>query len=350
MYLTAFGDSITFGYLVDPSESYINRLVKQIGQNCILRNLAVGGSMMLDNSWLTQNTVPSDVTTIMVGTNDSQAYNTNWYGRNLYVSALRSIAIIQGNAGIIPARNMIKTGLWSDTTGAGAAFGVSTTDPTAKLSATVSGTVVYLGFDQFTNPANFPASFEVWIDGTLVESVTLQSSAIPSTALGRYYGPCARRYAGLSDGNHTIEVRNKSAVNFAVEYVAGNGQLGAAKPVFVLNTPFKASYQPTDNAANVAWYAGAAAALVDELASDGFKIYLVDVNALINTTTDLHQDGVHLNAEGHTKIYNALLTAIQSHGLQTPGVLNGPFSFPMADNGQADIIFDNGTVTQITVT
>lgn len=324
--LQSYGDSIPAGQGV--TSSFVSQTASHYGWYLI--NNAVPGDMAIDQSWRLNSTSTRDITTVMVGTNDCAVYGSGSTPRlNNYINAMRAMAVVNGGTTVVPAVNLTLSGTWYTTTATGASFGKYTADTNATATATVNGPVVWVGYLQFSTTDN--SAFEVWIDGVMVEYITLDTAPICNTGNGKNYGDVCRRYGGLSNGPHTVVIKNKSPNILNLEFIASQSLLFMSKPVFFVNTPFKGSYNSIDSAANVTSFCTALNGLVTELQNDGFNCHLIDANSILVQPTDFQADGLHPNAAGHTKIYNALKTAIDTYAVPTGG---------------SSVTFPTGTITK----
>jgi len=334
--IDAYGDSITYGYPVTEAQNYINKIADYFG--AVLKNNAVSSSMAADQVFKMGNKSGGDITTIMLGTNDTSIYGNGTNAaerRKNYINCLRTMAVCSSGVKITTAEKMTLTGTWNfnENSFSGGAW---SSDNTATATTTVSGTAVYVCYDQFSTPSN-NSVFEVWIDGSLVETVTLDSSKLVNTYLNKNLEAVTLRYGGLAAGSHTVLIKNKSSspTNFQLNFVAGSAvnPSGLKKPVFFMNTAIKTTYTGTDSTANATAYCGALATMGSELKTDGLNVNVVDVNGAI-ISSDLYSDGVHWIASGHTKAYNLLLSSILANAYPattvTPPVYpTGPFSITL---------------------
>jgi lysophospholipase L1-like esterase len=308
--LHAFGDSITVGYGV--AQSYAATLAANLSTPLV--NRAVNGAQAGDQAFAAYSFAPNaaDVHIVQAGTNDQWRYGADATKLGYFAAALRSLIVTCTAPSKVTARSggMTFSGSWDNTIVN--QIGKNTTGIGNKATAMVSGTAVYVQVILQDHPHAW-AKASVKIDGVTVGMIDAMCAGV-LTHNGLGYPPGMFRFAGLSDGPHTVEVEvTTSGKYFYVDWIAGSAQ--SAKPaVYVGNVPrmSAAAYAGLGGSdANVAAYNAAIAAIVAELAGDGLNVHGVDTYAVVSPSSDLLPDGVHPNVGGHLKISGAYLATIQ---------------------------------------
>jgi hypothetical protein len=308
--MKAFGDSITAGYGVPVGSGYISLLSSAIGSQ--ITNFGVSGAQAVDQAASVY--VSSGPATVLLGTNDHRLYGTDSIKRSLWGSVMAAeIAFLCLSSKVTAQQATLVSGSWENNTAIwGGSMNRRSWTQGSKLSATVSGTVVYVGY---TVQQGIGGQFQVKIDG--VFQGIYQSSG--GGVGGPGYGPKLLRFPNLSSGSHAVEIECLTSGYpgglVYVDWVAGNQQ-SDPKSVYVGNcirmgAVGYATYTDT-NDANVISYCNEIASRVAELQADGLKVKLVNVNTAIDPLNDLLSDGVHPNESGHVKLKNAFLAAIES--------------------------------------
>lgn len=309
------GDSITVGHGVTTAQRYATLLANSLGRPIVSR--AKNGDMSADQGQkaIAVRRASGDIATIMVGVNDQRIYRASTIKRGYYIAYLRRL-ILDATATVRKTGRstaIAKSGTWSNTVVN--TFGVTTTQKGAKATATVSGTAVYIG-TIIQNHPSAKGTAQVRIDGVLKGTISSDGTGDGgmTTANGLSYGPAAFRFGGLSSGNHKVELTVTSAngQNFRLDYIAGNTSQTGVKTfvsnVIRMNAYGYAKFGGSD--ASVAAFNTDIATLIDTLSDDGLKVYPVNNWATINPATHLLPDGIHPNAAGHVRLYNAFRTAI----------------------------------------
>ena len=309
------GDSITVGYGVTAAQRYATLLANNLGRPMV--NRAKNGDMAADQGQkaIAVKRPLGDIATLMVGVNDQRIYQASVVKRGYYIAYLRRL-ILDATATVRKTGRstaIAKSGTWSNTVVNN--FGVTTTQKGAKATATVSGTAVYIG-TIIQNHAVAKGVAQVRIDGVLKGTITSDGTGDGgmTTANGLSYGPAAFRFGGLSSGNHKVELTVTSAngQNFRLDYIAGNANQTGVKTfvsnVIRMNAYGYKKYGGSDS--SVSAFNTDIATLMSALAGDGLQAYLVNNWSQINPATHLLTDGIHPNAAGHVRLYNAFRTAI----------------------------------------
>lgn len=301
MALTTFGDSITTGYPVQPSQVWASIVAASLGQTW--NNKAVGSSQAADQAYLASTLAlsPSDTYGVFLGVNDTFYYGADPVKRAAWVGYMRALILMCACPSRLTGQAMAKTGAWSSF----APFGCFANGVGATASGSISGKAAYAFFrNQNNGAATLGAVSAVSVDGVLKSSRVGNGAAIGNTYLGREFAPQAVRIGDLSDGPHSVQIRHASSGNYTLlEGACGSGQ--QTKPrVIVLNIPMRAV-----DMAHRQNYNTDLAAMVAELVADGLDIVLVDIASVIGPQ-HLDQDGVHLNVAGHEAIANAVLAQV----------------------------------------
>lgn len=309
------GDSITYGYGVTASQRYSTQLATALGLPEV--NRGKNNDMAADQAHKATiaTRVAGDKATIMVGTNDERTYGVNATKLGYYIGYLRRLAF----DAVAPTRNyartaaVSKTGPWANTQVN--SFGMNTTTSGSTATAAVTGTSVYIGHIIQDHPSTQGVA-EVRVDGVLVGTVSSNGAGM-KTANNLTYGPAVTRFSGFSAGAHTVEVKVVSASGyyFFLDFIAGNaGQNGAkafVSNVIRMNATGYANYGGSD--ANVSNYNAAIASMISHFTTDGLPVYLVNNWAAIDPAADLLPDGIHPDADGHTKLKNTFKAVIDAH-------------------------------------
>lgn len=309
--LQIFGDSNSNTGVggLPPTVIYPNRL------GMTVTNHAANSNMAMDQSWKIQTVSNGsfDYNIIMVGTNDAQAYGTNTTKRAAYIDFMRTMAVYACVGTIKTGRSgtATKTGSWFNTPGnfsGDDVLGMFTIQNGATWSDTFSGDSLYFGY-VLQNHVDSLSVFDVEVDSTVIDSVTLNGTTIGNSTVGRNFSVATRQYDGLGSGSHTVRLINNSTKCFFPEFIAGSTQ-ATKKPVYIINVQKCASgsYTGTNSDSNVGDFCTAIQSMVDDLYNSGLPVYVVDINSLIDTSTDLLVDGIHDNLLGSNKIVCQLLT------------------------------------------
>nr|WP_080577238.1 SGNH/GDSL hydrolase family protein [Sinorhizobium fredii] len=309
------GDSITVGVGVTTAQRYATLSANSLSRTIVSR--AKSGDMAADQGQkaIAIKRGSGDIATIMVGVNDQRIYRASVVKRGYYIAFLLRL-ILDSTATVRKTGRstaIAKYGTWSNT--AVNNFGVTTTLKSAKATATVSGTAVYIGSIIQNHPAAKGVA-QVRIDGVLKGTISSDGTGDGgmTTANGLAYGPAAFRFGGLSPGNHKVELTVTSAngQNFRLDYIAGNANQTGVKTfvsnVIRMNAYGYAKFGGSDS--SVAAFNADIATLIDTLSDDGLDAFLVNNWAAINPATHLLPDGVHPNPAGHSKIYTVFRSAI----------------------------------------
>ncbi|PDT82942.1 SGNH/GDSL hydrolase family protein [Sinorhizobium sp. BJ1] len=309
------GDSITVGVGVTTAQRYATLLANSLSRTIASR--AKSGDMAADQAQkaISQARASTSIATIMVGTNDERVYGTSSVRRGYYIAFLRRLVLDAAAPVRKTGRStaVAKVGMWFNTQVN--TIGMTTTQKGAKATATVNGTAVYIG-TIIQNHPSAKGTAQVRIDGVLKGTISSDGTGDGgmTTANGLSYGPAAFRFGGLSSGNHKVELTVTSAngQNFRLDYIAGNTSQTGVKTfvsnVIRMNAYGYAKFGGSD--ASVSAFNTDIATLISTLSADGLQAYAVDNWSQINPATHLLTDGIHPNAAGHVRLYNAFRTAI----------------------------------------
>lgn len=328
--ISAFGDSQTEATYTASANRWRTILATSLGQT--ITSYVHGGDQVGDQlPFVIARPAPSatDTSIIFLGTNH-QKQGVNATKQGYFKDGERSLILQRALATKQPAASVAgEVGTWAGT-GLWPSFGRASTAVGSTKTFTVSGSTVYLGM-LIVDTAGGAGTYEVKIDGGTAQSFNSSASGLTSPN-GYPYSERAHRWAGLSSGSHTIEVKMTGASSLYVQWAGGNSQTVKPK-VYVANIPrMSSSTAPGMGYAawggstpNVQSYNTDIAAVVAELISDGLDVTLVDIYNAVNDTTDLHTaDGLHLSDAGHVKVAAAFLTAMTGGAPPPPPVTYSP--------------------------
>ncbi|HET6890485.1 MAG TPA: SGNH/GDSL hydrolase family protein [Pyrinomonadaceae bacterium] len=310
----AFGDSITDGTGASGEASkWRNVLGTALGVS--ITSFAHGGDMVGDqtNEVYSVQPVAGDVSLISLGVNDQRIYGANTVKQAYFRDGLRNHIAWLALGSKQTARSVGgEAGVWSNTGILG--IGRASTSVGSTKTFTLEGTAVYVSLI-LADSAGANGPYEISIDGGSPQSFNSNAPGVTSYN-GYPYNERLHRFAGLSSGTHTLQVKMTGPSNLYVQWAAGNAQTVKPK-VFVGNVIKANGYQWGGSEANVLAYNVDIAAVVAELAADGLDVTLVDLCSVVNPASDLHPaDGLHPADSGHAKIAEAFRLAIT--GQQSP--------------------------------
>lgn len=301
-----FGDSITVGV---GATTYENSWAGKFLGDYAVTNYAVSGDQAGDQSAKIQTSftrVPSDIYTLIVGTNDHRTYKTDTAKKAAFKAFYRQCLAWMA----LPVKKFARTGMtitgtWSDT-GVNT-FGKNTSQLGAKASATFNGTGVIVG-TILQDSTSAASTVTVKIDGVSVGSFSCNVAM--TTVNGLTYAPAALYFGGLANTSHTIELENTvSGKIFYLDYIAETNQVAPDIVVGNIIEMSAAGYSTYGTSqANVIAYNTMIADVVGEFATEGITIPLVDLYSSVNPATQL-SDGVHPNDTGHAIIYTNMKAA-----------------------------------------
>lgn len=281
-------------------------------------NRAYSGDMAQDQAFKGMGIVRAGSSTAVVicDINDARFVNAAKIGRYK-----EFIARIIGDI-VLPTRktwrsaSIVKTGAWANTQVD--PIGMYANTSGVKASGTVNGTVAYVGFLPDNHAMSDNVAADVYIDGVKKGTISCDNLGVNTgngnTYNGLRYGPALARFAGLSAGSHSVEVRmTTSGKNQYMSYTAGNDDQPATATVLVgncykLNATGIASFGVTE--ADSILFRDAAEAVVSQFAADGFDVRVIDTFTAINPASHLMADGLHWNAAGHIAVKNAIAASL----------------------------------------
>jgi len=350
MTMNSFGDSITQG-TSSSGTVYTSRLATLLGTT--LNNYGVSGNRATDQSNVVRSATHGNLSTVLIGTNDSSVYGDASQKLLIYKRLVRSIVAVASGYSLVKGANTSKTSSWAVSSSVGgSAYGNYSTGA-ATASATVYGKSIIIGYTQTTD-ASFDSTVTIKVDGTVIDTVTFTGSTDSVTGLSATSGVGALRYTGFTDASHTVEISVASGKSFALEYIMGVGHQPFKDPILLLNIPKKGSYSSPDSSTCNTSYCTVLSDLVDEFKSDGFNIGLVDINSILVPSTDLY-DSLHPNDTGNTKIANACYDKLCSMPEVVTGTCPTPYGYPASGNqvltGKTVTLAHNGSggYTSITI-
>lgn len=324
------GDSITVGLNSSPTslrwsnlffiaEGFTTLLGNPVSATQIVDQISDAGSAT-PQTFLVAAVAASDRWAWLSGYNDMRFFGTDANGLETYTRALRAAAAWTVR---LPAdkhagndAGWTKTGSWSQVTicHVGTIFTTTSGD---KASIVVSGTAVTVAFINRYGLGD-GALATVKIDGVTVDTYDTNFGSSSGFSGGTTtYAPMAKRYAGLSPGNHTVELTHASTTGkfMQIMFVAGTG--GAATPVLYVGSPLKmnvigyAAAPPYNNGSDaaVASYTTAIRTVLAEQVADGYSAKWADTNSFYSISTDVSGDNIHPNNTGHSHIRDAFVAA-----------------------------------------
>lgn len=325
--ITSAGDSFTAGVCATtPDSIYVNKLSIFYRLPLFNYGLTGGGignalSQLFDNV----NYPHRSFSTILAGYNNvrNEGYNIGTF--NALVNGFKSAFVNQFMKNYTPAgaAGVTLSGGWSSydiktNYGGKSTNGAFTTSSGAYAEWSFTDSTVAWGGISFNGVV---PDIIVSIDGSPVETVTMSGQAdadIPYIARARYY-------QHLSYGAHTIRLTTASAGYFFFDYFGNLVTKNEAQTLVMYKIPYM-------NAAGYALGPGVISNAVFDsanlridsvynvLAASGMPVYLVNINAFYNTTTDVCIDNVHPNDQGYRHIFDGTVAAL---GSGSAGAQNG---------------------------
>lgn len=312
----SIGDSVTVGYKAIPQSSkrwaYLLALLK--GRNDYTRSQS-STLIMNQTSWdrvPTNNQVflnfayaSTDVVTWFTGYNDMAANGTNANAAETYQRCLRAglAWICRAPADVIQMNN----GTWtpSGTWTAQVAHNINGRNSSAgtTCTGTISGTAITVCYNATFLTAG---SMGVTIDGVLVDTIDVQFGTVSAFNSGGgtcRVVPMAKRYSGLSAGNHTVTLTRNSGSVFPLFACGTNG---AAGPTVYVADPLRVA---GGNDAQSSLYATKIGDVLQELIADGYAPKHVLTNNYFVQGTDENADGIHPNNSGYQHMSDAFAAA-----------------------------------------
>ncbi len=329
--LRAIGDSITFGYLVPsaryaPAERWPDLLGARLGFSPINVdnrgiNAATAATMWTDEILplrFTADLLPT-VHVVFAGTNDARIHGDDAVGLVGFRHAMRAnIAFLLARGSMVPADDpsITYSGSWTATD---QLMNRSSQTPGDTVSFIATGRDIWIGsYGLCSDNANNAASLEIKIDGTVARIVSTDDvcrSAGPSSGLafaGQFFTPMVFRFGGLLPVSHSVTVTNLGGGYGYFSWYAVPDR-DADQHIFVgnllHNTPagysYYAPYYNQSSDVAVSLHDQAIAEVVAEFASEGYRVWPVDLTAnfvgnLTGVGTDplMQSDEVHPNQLG----------------------------------------------------
>lgn len=291
----------------------------------------------------------SDVSTVLIGTNDHIYYATDADKRQVFKDALRSIIwwgavpdkqkvrmqnvqltappptllrapTLLTNAGTSPlwgwsnlSGNYQGLPNYGDT-GGGGNLGILSITSGAGVSMTLTGSSI--GIEVAIKTTSTTGTYTITIDGVTMGTYSLKAgnSANFASAVGLVWAQRMHRFNNLSSGDHTLTITGANlgaSTALPVTWAWGNGWIdpGAQPKVIVGTIPNTTSYTAPDSAANVTTFNNDVADVVAEAQADGYNVVLVDTRSAINTATD-YRDVSHPNAGGQYKLSSVFMQEV----------------------------------------
>lgn len=305
------------GASVDPNK-WRNKYGSIVGATVV--NLSHGGDMTGDMQprVYAVNPAAGDVTLVGGPINDQRIYGTDAtkmaYTRDGYRNIIYWLALANKQTA---RAGGVEVGSWSDTGLEGIGRRSGSTGNTKTF--TVSGTAAYVSI-LIADSTGDTGAYEIRIDGGTTQSFNAVAPGVKSLN-GYDYNNRLHRFAGLSSGSHTIEVKHTGGSSLYVQWAGGNAQTvfpkvyagnlfrstDAAYLIYRGSRPAPVAW---GSSANVVTYnTSAIAPPIAEAIADGLNVVAVDEYSAVNTTTHLDPDGVHTSDLGHLAIANTFLAA-----------------------------------------
>jgi lysophospholipase L1-like esterase len=314
--LACFGDSHTEGYAASQTAfNYVSLLGAALGVTPV--NYGLGGAQAADATRIAYTnynpqTAGSPLATVMIGTNDSYQYNV-LTGKSAAFQAMH-LALVAYLACPVKTKGqeagITYAGVWAASAKNGGFIGKETSANLATATFTGYGPVVYVAAGMVNGDAG---TFDILVDGVVWGSFTTAppSGATITTILGQTYGSQLCRIYGLTETQHTIQVKKTNASGtVTVDWVASAAGQNRAEGVNVIVGGFpRGNIQDT----NAPIYLNLIKNNVQQLAGDGLPVTYTDVAGFIVPATDLIGDGVHTNDTGMGHIRDAFMAAINSN-------------------------------------
>lgn len=343
----AWGDSLTVGVNASPigTNSYIHLLETYLGTS--ITNHAVSASQAGNQGTVIEGfaTSGTDTHLIMVGSNDFRKYIADTTKRSFFERAwMQVVTNLALPSKAVRGSGLTFTGTWTN----GGSGWNRTTASGAKVSATVSGSTIFIG-STIQNSGTPNGTANIKVDGTVVG--TISSNGVGCmTFLGVDYFPTGYRISGLGSGPHVVEIECTSSGQYLyVDWIAGIDQPSRPK-LFVATLPQMSSARYTTDGTSDALlqsYNTFISGSVTALQTDGLDITLVDGYNAVDPATGLDPDGIHFNNTGHAQMKQAWVDAIE--GGSTPPVEPVITCFDMVGGQVLTVTTLEGVVTDVTI-
>lgn len=315
-----FGDSIAYGYGASSPACDLAGLLTSQGVSVSRQGImptspsSRPGNMACDLGTAMYGN-PIDPTGIVVqcGTNDAIVKGTAGIGN--YLAAMQALAVWSTCAVKLPQSSpgFTFTGPWAGNTYWPGAPGKYTTQVSASVSFTLSGSTIYLGSYAETNITGF---WMVYVDGQPHGPFTCGKPNI-ATAHGQTFAPQLISIAGLSAGPHSVVMTfNNATGNNPVMYLdfAAGSDDASWRPVYFMAIPPQITTYQQGGQAIVDAFNAALEGMVSELWADGLNVQLC--RPAYNTATDFLVgpnlgDDLHPNDSGYYRAFQALYRLIR---------------------------------------
>ena len=299
--LTAFGDSITYGYHASvPANDYINLVGAAKGWT--VNDLGHSGDTLVDQAKVIYGTVPTmnSLSSLLIGQNDScgAAVRSLEWGSNYEAVAAY---LLTPNKWPGQDSRVVKTGTWTKSTQT--PFGIQSSSDGSSASVVSSGSAFYVAYTATYGSAAVVTVTQAETGQTLaVFTPSAMNSAIP-------YVPELYRIPFGSAGQRTLVVTVTTAGGGTVylDWMADN--LGQNNATGWFLAPFATKtmtemYLPNCEAA--------VGNTVDQLSSDGLNAFKVDLRPVCydanrNPACNQSGDGIHPNDAGMAIIANEFI-------------------------------------------
>lgn len=324
--LTTFGDSITHGATVEPGQAWPDVLAAELGLG--LSNQAQNSHQTIDQAQLVykHETLPGSIAACMVGVDDNVRARADvdlaFYRRCLsacsaFLAIPRSALTLGTDTG---PGGFTYGGGWQPTPAY--SLGMSASDKRAWFELTVTGSVVYLAFIQYVDPAQTPPSelgaCLLTVDGFPAGELITASGVLAPGCTNAYFGPALVRLELDPSRPHSIRGSLTRPGLVCLDWAWSNSADTTSYPELYLGMPTRLAptrYPQFGTLAGTQRYAGVAMDVAGRLLADGLNVRLVDTYGLIEPS-DLN-DGVHPNAAGQVKLATAFLAAYNTAHPQT---------------------------------
>jgi hypothetical protein len=257
----------------------------------------------------------------LTGLNDMRNYGTNAIGQQQYQDTLYALAsyLTVAQSSKVLASASTTVGSWT-TSAVYTNMGLSTSTGGDTLTATVTGTVLYIVSVESASGG----SFTITVDGASKGTFSTKRWAL-NGGNGTTTGLYRVRIGGLSNTAHVVVVTAVGDGPIDVQWLGGlPGVSNTAWPKLWLGNCLHMStagygsggagwINGSDTA--VGQFNAVIAQVSTDLALDGLNIYPVDASAVFNPLTDVFTDNVHPNDFGHAKIAEAFVKVMQGGGL-----------------------------------
>lgn len=310
------GDSFTVGYGVTSAEKYAALLDTSKGLSSA-NNLAVNGNMVWDQDVALFNraTVAGEQNTILLGFNDYRAYAADATKRAEFAKAYAAVAwwLATPDTAKTFWQSATFSGTWTATNAyatSGARQVYATSVNGASVTAFVEGRTAY--FMTIAQDGN-DVAYSITVDGKSYGTHSGETTGM-TTVRGKTYGPRLHRFAGLSDGPHTIVVTKTSGAELLYFVAAGgtNFTRSTTAPTLVCGQVSRmttAGYVTLGGSdAIAAQYNDEIARVVRNLQADGLNVAWAETG--IKVPEEVSADNIHPTPAGHIRIANAFTEAL----------------------------------------